>query len=1025
MILTKIALKNPYTVFVIMFLLSVLGIIALKNIPIALNPDVTFPEIDITTNYSGAAPNVVEAEITTPLEREIHGIPGIKKITSTSGIGSSSIAVEFNLDKDPNIAIQEVRDKVEIAKAKFNKNIDSPIVSGVSTSSFPAISVMVSSQSMSLNDLSSWVELVASAELQTIVGVASVDSLGAVERQMRINIDPNKLYAYGVTLDQVNLALATNNNNYPAGFLTNNNQNINLLVNGKLSNEKQFSDIIVSYRGNSPILLGNVATVTADAADDYNPVFYNGKPALELAIKISKGANLVEVSNQVRLAIDKLNKIKPLGVNLFVSWDGATIIKGSLANVKSSLFEGIVLTILVIMIFLKSWRSTVITGLTLPITILGTIFFMNSFGFSLSFITLLALSLTVGLLVDDAIVVRENIVRHLHNGTNHKHAALYGTNEIGPAVLATTMALVAIFIPIAYMQGFIGKFFYYFGITITVAVLISLFVSFTLDPLLSSMWNEPIDGGSFAKSWFGRFCSYAEQIFIRLTNFYLRTLHIVMKYKKTILVLTLLALCGSIALGSKIGAEFQPNTDYGYYTADIKTKAGSSSRYTAIKLLELRTLLQKSIPEINNIYSAVSHYGEGSNTGYMFITIGSKDSRERSLSQIIIQSRQLLSNFAGVSLVSIGDGNGQPINVSIKSYDVKKLAQVSNKMIQEISKIKEVSDVTSSLQGNDPSLNFILDSVKASTLGINLAQMGGLISTFFAGNKIGQWYDLKTGQNYDVVVQIPQEYRTLGTLNTLNFSVDNASQGTSFVPLSSIVTIESGTMAHKIEHLNLERKVTITGNIGGSDYQRVFKQIDKIVADYILPDGVSIVQDGTNKDMQESFGYAMNSLLIGVLFIYLILVILFRSIALPLITMIALPLSFIGTFVALYLSGNTLNIYSLIGIVMLMGLSTKNGILLVDFINQQTRSGVDLQVAIFEAAKTRFRPILMTSLAMILGMLPLALSSGDGAENSHPMAFAVIGGLISSTVLTLLVLPVLYMYLIKIIKLVKSIIMPK
>jgi len=1020
--LTRVSIGNPYFATVVMLLLVILGLLGLNELPVEEFPDVKFPVTVVSTNYKGASPEVVETDVSKKIEETLNTINGVKTIRSYSFEGQSTVVVEFNLNVNPDIAIQDVRDKVSVVSSTFNKDIDIPTVSRVDVQDEPIISVIINNPNMSIRDITTWVNKVAQKRMQVVNGVGDVKIIGGVDRQVRINIKPYALQKVRLSVVDVVNAVQAANNNYPAGNISYNQSSIlNVRLNGKLQDINDFRKVIIKYRGKFPIYLSDVADVE-DGQDEYKSLtLFNGKRAVGLDIRAASGVNIVAVSKLVHKAIAELNKNKPAGTEIVISRDRSDNIQRSLDDVESTLIEGALLTVGIVFLFLKSWRSTVITGLTLPISIIGTMFAMYVLGFTINVISLLALSLAIGLLIDDAIVVRENIMRHIHMGKDHHTASLEGTDEIGLAVLSTTLTLVAVFLPIGFMKGIIGKFFYQFGLTVTVSVLISLMVSFSLDPMLSSIWHEPKDGGWLARSWLGKRLDQFEKLFDYITEVYEKFIRWSLNHRKKVLLATISILVLSFGLMHFVGGEFMPKADKGKLTVTFKTPVGSDVEYTEMKINQAVQILQKNIKEIVMITGGVNkNFGEGRNNGTLTIDIGDKTKRKRSIQDVMEQARSLLEPMANIEITSViatggANGDNKPINIDIQGDNLEVLKGIAIDLMQKLKTVQNATDLSSSFQVADPAVSISLRRDVAANLGISLSTIGNNISYLFAGNKISSWEDPIDGDNYDVVVQIPKTDRIESLLDIIKIpSTQNDSSGIAkMVPLSVLTSATSGLSPHEIDHINLMRKVTVTGNIKGNDQRAVYKQIENILSKYKLPRGYVFIQSGNAQDMVDSFLYAIEALGTGIIFIYLILVAQFRSFLLPIIIMVALPLSFIGVFIALFLTGSTLNMFSMIGIIMLMGLATKNGILLIDFINHKINEGADIIEAIVEAGKTRLRPIVMTSLAMIFGMLPLALGNGITSDTRKSMAYAIIGGLITSTILTLICLPVIYMMLSK------------
>lgn len=1021
---TRVSIKNPYFATVLMFMLLLLGSIAANRVSVEEFPDVKLPVVVVSTLYPGASPTITETDVTKPIEEAINSLNGIDELRSYSFSGRSVVVAQFVLSTNPDLAIQDVRDKVAAVAAGFRKEIETPLISKTDITDNPIMSVAIVSTKGDNNDtilrnLTDWATQVAVKKLQTVVGVGQVDIVGGINRQIRINIEPYKLQSLGLSINNVVTAIQNANSDYPAGYIVTKDKNINVQLNGRIINPADFANIVITYRNNTPIRVADVANVVDGQADYQSLSLRDGKRVVGLDIRPAVKANIISVATGVYKVIKELDKIKPANTKIVVTYDTTQSVKDSLNDVEKTLFEGTLLTIFIVFIFLKSWRSTIITGLTLPIALFGTMFAIYAFGFTLNMMTLMALSLSIGLLIDDAIVVRENIVRHLHMGKDHHDAALEGTEEIGLAVLSTTLAVVAVFLPVGFMAGIIGKFFYEFGITVTVAVLISLFVSFTLDPMLSSVWHEPKDGGWLARSPIGKALDYFEYGFDRFTIFYEKVIRLSLNYKKITLLIAGLVLVGSFMLVPLIGGEFIPQVDKGKFSLNFKTQAGSNVDYTEQKIKQVSAILNKNYPEIKSIYSGVnSGFAGGTNSASLTIDVGDKNSRHRSIFEIMRGTRSLVSKVAGITIQNImvlggAGGNQKPIDINIQGADTQVLAKIAKDLMTKLRKVKGVTDLQSSFDDADPAFLIGLNRDMASNLGVNLDQVGSVLSTLFAGNKASTWEDPHTGENYDVVVQIPDSKRGEHALSDLTITANQTdSNGKGLIlPISTITQGKVGSLPRKLEHYNLQRNVAITGNITGVDNNTVFKEMQPILDKYPFPTGYSIVQSGSKKDMMESLGYAVAALLTGIAFIYMVLTSQFRSFILPLVIMVSLPLSFVGVFVALLLFHSTLNMFSVIGIIMLMGLATKNGILLVDFINQELDRGLDKIEAIVSAGKTRLRPIIMTTAAMIFGMLPLALSTGESTETRKPMAYAIIGGMTTSTILTLIIVPVVFVYL--------------
>ncbi|BEV73440.1 efflux RND transporter permease subunit [Paludibacterium sp. THUN1379] len=1012
--LTRISVHNPYFATVLMLALVVLGAFSWSRLPVEEFPDIRFPVAVVITEYSGASPAVVESEVSRPLEEALNTISGIKHIRSYSMLGFSYVVAEFELGIDPTVALQDVRDRVGGVQGQFRREIGTPRVSQFNPNDRPLMSLTLNTSQVSQRALTTWVEQVLKKRLQTVPGVGEVKMYGGVSREIRIDVDPYRLEALGLSVPEIADAVREANRDFPAGTVTTAHNELAVRIAGKLKTPEDFARLVVGYRDNRAIALSEVASVSDAEGEQDSVALINGQPGVGLDIRATRGANVVQMADGVHALLAEMQSQMPAGATVHFTEDKSVSIKRSLANVQATLLEGAILTVLIVFLFLGSWRSTVITGLTLPVALIGTLFALQMAGFTLNMMTLMALSLSIGLLIDDAIVVRENIVRHVNLGKGHRQAALDGTNEIGLAVLATTLTIVAVFLPVGFMGGVIGKFFHQFGLTVTVAVLISMLVSFSLDPMLSSIWPDPHRHGDRHKGWLGPLLDGFESLLDRVGGHYLRALQWSLAHRKTVIGLALLLTVGSFALVPRIGGEFMPRQDRGSFLISFKTEAGSTLAYTTDKARTLEVLMRQ-IPEVKTVGISTGNgdFGSAASEGSLRVDVGPRDQRRRTLTQIIAQARTLAGQVGGIEVKSVSEldqdgGGGQPVSIALRGNDLTALSQAAQQFISGLSKVPGIREPRSSLAEADPSLDIQVRRDAAASLGIDLSRVGQTLSTLLGGSVVTTW-EAPDGENYDVRLQVPKSLRRSELLDVLTVAGNrDASAGASMVPLSTVTQLKRGETPREIDRVDLQREITVTANISERDPAAVFADVDRLIKQTRLPDGVSIDQQGDSQNMQEALSAALQALGLGVIFIYMILAAQFRSFTLPVTIMMALPLAFVGVFVALWLWGSTLNMFSVIGIVMLMGLAAKNGILLVDFINQSRREGLSRHEAILAAAQVRLRPIVMTSLAMIFGMLPLALSGGEGAETQRPMAHAIIGGLVTSTLLTLLVVPVVY-----------------
>ncbi|RZH28247.1 efflux RND transporter permease subunit [Acinetobacter pittii] len=1013
---TRISVKYPVFTIMMMLSLMVLGLASWKRMTVEEFPNIDFPFVVVTTQYAGASPEAVESDITKKLEDQINTISGIKQITSRSSEGLSMVIAEFNLDTSSAIAAQDVRDKIAPVTAQFRDEIDTPIVQRYDPSSSPIMSVVFESNSMSLAQLSSYVDKKIVPQLKTVSGVGNVNLLGDAKRQIRIKVHPEQLQSYGIGIDQVINTLKNENIEVPAGTLQQKNSELVVQIQSKVIHPLGFGDLVIANKNGSPIFLKQVATVEDTQAELQSSAFYNGRTAVSVDILKSSDANVIKVVDQTYQTLEKLKDQMPAGLDYKVVADSSKGIRASIKDVVRTIIEGAALAVLIVLLFLGSFRSTVITGLTLPITLLGTLTFIWAFGFSINMMTLLALSLSIGLLIDDAIVVRENIVRHTELGKDHVTAALEGTKEIGLAVLATTLTIVAVFLPVAFMGGLIGRFFYQFGVTVSTAVLISMFISFTLDPMLSAHWKDPVKKKD---NWLQRFFNHISNLLDRLTHVYEKLLKLALRFRFITVIVAIASLFAALGLSKLIGTEFVPTPDKGEVRIQFETPVDSSLEYTQAKLHQVDQIIRQ-FPDVVSTYGVVnSEVDSGKNHAGLGVTLKPKQERSSDLNTLNNEFRDRLQTVAGIRVTSVAaaqdsvSGGQKPIMISIKGSDLDELQKISDRFIAEMEKIKGVVDLESSLKEPKPTLGVHINRVLASDLGLSVSQIANAIRPLIAGDNVTTWED-RDGETYDVNLRLNENKRMLpqDVQNLyINSNKTNAAGQNILVPLSAVATTEEKLGASQINRRDLEREVLIEANTSGRPSGDIGQDIDKMQKAFELPAGYTFDTQGANADMAESAGYALTAITLSIVFIYIVLGSQFNSFIHPAAIMASLPLSLIGVFLALFLFQSTLNLFSIIGIIMLMGLVTKNAILLIDFIKKAMDQGVSRYDAILQAGKTRLRPILMTTSAMVMGMVPLALGLGEGGEQSAPMAHAVIGGVITSTLLTLVVVPVIFTYL--------------
>jgi hydrophobe/amphiphile efflux-1 (HAE1) family protein len=1007
--MTRVSINNPVFATMVMVAIAVLGLFSYSRLRVEQMPEVTLPFLIIQTAYPGASPEAVEIDVTKPIETAVNGVAGVKLIRSVTFEGRSSVFVEFRLDTDMTRAMQDVRDKVALVRPSFPRDAKDPLVVRADTENQePVVSLAVMSNTVSLRELTSLTDQTIVKGLENVPGVARVVPSGEVTRQILVQIRPEALTALGIGVDQVISAIRTANQDVPAGRLSRGTSDTVVRVEGKIKDPVQFGRIIVAQQGGGAVYLSQVAEVVDGEKEETSIARVNGRRSITIDVLRAQDANVVDTGRGVVAAVAELRKRIPADVELAVVYNAAEEVEGSVNRVKSTIVEGAALTVLIVFLFLHSWRSTVITGLTLPIAVVATFIALYAFGFSLNFLTLMALSLCIGLLIDDAIVVRENIVRHLAMGKDHRTAAREGTDEIGLAVMATTFAIVAVFVPIAFMSGIIGRFFYQFGITVAVAVMVSLFVSFTLDPMLSSVWHDPARSRFRRFPWLGRFMDRVESFIEWMHRVYGQTLQWALAHRKSVLAIATLAFVGSFALVPLIGTEFVPPQDQGFVSLRLNTAVGSSLEYTDSKIRQVEAVLRE-FPEVDLVLTTVGT-DEGRNYARVNLKLVDRAKRERSQQDLEKAIRKALRPIPGIEL---SVGFNRPIFVNILGPDPQRLLVLADDLKSRIAKVPGIADLELSEKTPNPALSVRLNDSAASDLGITVLQVGATVRPLLAGDTVTYWL-APDGQNYEVNVQLAKNRRQLASdIGNLYLSTNKRGPDGELrmVPLRQVAEIVETTSPQTIRREELQRRVSIFANAQGRPAGDVGKDVNAIVKEMQLPPGYRFSIRGATEQMQDSFAAAMAALGLAVIFIYLILASQFASFLQPVAIMASLPFSLVGVFLALLFTGTTLNIFSMIGFIMLMGLVTKNAILLVDFANRARRAGASIHDAVLQAGQVRLRPILMTTGAMLGGMLPLALGLGEGGETQAPMGRAIMGGVITSTLLTLVVVPVLYTYL--------------
>ncbi|HVE36434.1 MAG TPA: efflux RND transporter permease subunit [Gemmatimonadaceae bacterium] len=1063
MIISDFAIKRPLITVVAMVAMVIFGLFALFKLKTDEFPDVAPPFLTVGIIYPGASPEIVESEILKPVEEQIGAISGVKRMMGKAYDGYAMLMIEFYFDKDLNVASQETRDAISTIRSDLPTEMKEPIVQKFNNTDRPIVSVAISSTVLSPPELTRLADPGITRELRAIQGVADVQIFGKVERELTVEVDPHKLQAANISVAQVVQALEMQNLAAPVGRVNGALDERAIRLRGRLENPAEFDNLVVADRNGQLIRLNQVATIKDGTEEPRTLALYNGKEAIGIDIKKAKGYSTTDVASRIRARLDQIKPTLPKGTNIELVKDSGTRVEHAVSNVEEALFLGAVLTVLVVFLFLNSWRSTVITGVALPISVLASFIAVWALGFKLETMSLLGLSLAIGILIDDAIVVRENIVRHVEMGKDHFTAAHDGTDEIGLAVAATTFSILAVFVPIGFMPGIGGQWFKPFALTIACSVAVSLFVSFSLDPMLSAYWADP-HKLPHERGWITRQLDKFNDWFNKQAQNYKKVIAWALDHRAAMVTMATLTFFASFVLPSRgisglaaaivgiaimvfaftkvglhwslrtltaligfaafvalprvvppvrtVGTAFFPEDDRAEFTMQLETPPGSNLEYTRLKAEEAARVA-RTHPEVEYTYTTLGNNATGGvDEGAIYVRTVPKNKRSKSVEQLAEELRGETKNVVGATIsVFTNDLNGgfKAIQLQLRGQDVVALAQAADMVKAEVQKIPGAVDIGLSTKGQKPELELDLNRGAAGSLGLTVGQVAQSLRPAFAGIDAGYWID-PTGKSRKVTVRLTPESRTRAAdLMNLPMTVIGPNGAPSTLPLGQVSSIKEGLGPAIIDHLNREPVVTVELNTAGRAAGDVTADIQSRLDKMRLPAGVRYTIGGDAESQAEVFGQIFSALGLAVLLMYLILVVQFGSFIDPVAILMSLPLSLIGVMVALAVTKMTINIMSLIGVILLMGIVAKNAILLIDFAKwAREERGVPLREALIEAGAIRLRPILMTTFALIAGMIPVALGRGEGAQFRAPLGVAVIGGVITSTFLTLLVIPTGY-----------------
>ena len=1012
--ISELSIKRPILAFVINLIIVLAGILSYGLLPVREYPDVEIPVVSISTKYTGASPETIESTVTEPLEEALHGIEGIKSISSTSSKGQSTINVEFKPYRDIDDATTDINNIVQSALGKIPPSAEKPTIAKARANSAPIMWLSLESNNYSPEDLTNIADRLVKTPLQTLSGVGSIILGGARKYAMRIWLDPLKMAAHKVDANDIKETIVKNNLQLPAGEIEGKTRQFDILGDANIANPKDIASLVIRNENGSLVRIKDVAVVKLGSESYHTIAKYNGNRTAGIGIIKQSKANELKVATLVKNSLPKIKETLPPGIKLNVPYDSSIFVSESIKETKVALFIAFFLVVLVTYVFLRSSSPTSIITFVIPPSLIGTFIFMNSFGFSINVLTLLAFILAIGLVVDDAIVVLENSYRHLEMGKDKKQASLDGSREVVFPVLATSISLVAIFVPLSLMTGYTGRLFREFSIVVAIAVLLSSFVALTLTPMLCSKYLKV---SNTKKSHL----QFLENIISAMQENYTKGLNWALNHTRSIALFIALTFMLTIPLFIFVPKTSTPIEDRGMFVTFVKAPQGATLAYTDNTLVKVENEIKK-VPEVKGFFSAIGlGIGKPPDTSEGFIFTRLKDWKERKIKQQHIVAMLLPKFFSlpgalvfAMNPLSLGQS---PINKPVQfiiqnpSSSLDELSKVTNSILEKLQNVPGIVNLDTDLKISNPQLEIVFDRDKLADLGISASDVLNTFELFFSDARVNEF--ILENKQYDVIPSLAPQFKS--NPNDIS-NVYIRSKDNEMIPLSNLIKIESKVAPSQINHYDLQRSVNISANlIPGFTLGHALREINKILSAE-LPQGYSKGFVGESREFEETKFEIYLTFAIALFFIFLVLSALFESFVHPITILVSVPLALLGAFGTLLASFNTLNIFSSIGIIMLVGLVTKNSILIVEYTNKLIESGKNIQEAVFDACSIRFRPILMTSLTMIIGTLPLAFAAGAGAESRQPLGLVIIGGLCFSTFFTLFITPVVYVLLNKLFK---------
>lgn len=1005
--ISELSLKRPVLATVLNLMIILFGVVGFSFLAVRDYPAIDPAVVSVSTSYTGANPDIIESQITEPLEKQINGIPGIKTITSSSSLGNSNISVEFELGIDLDAAASDVRDKVGQASRSLPQDIDAPpVVTKADASSDFILILAVQSQSKGLMELSDYAENVLQQQFQTINQVSSVNIFGQKRYAMRIWLNPDKMSAFGVNFSDIRTSLNSENIDLPPGKIYGDNTELTIKTVGRLTSEKEFQELLIRQDSIGIVRLKDVARVEIGPEQLEQGWKYNGVNAVGIVIIPQPGSNNIQIANDFYKKLESIKKLNKSDIEMNVLLDNTQNIRKSISEVEETLLISFAFVVLVIFFFFRDWMTAIRPLVDIPISLVATFFIMYISGFSINILTLLGIVLATGLVVDDGIVVTENIFRKIEEGLPIKQAALEGSKEIFFAVISTSITLAIVFLPVIFLEGFIGRLFREFGITLASAVLISAFVSLTITPVLNVVLRRK-------KSGHGKFYMKTEPFFTGMENGYKNLLTGFLKVRWLAWVILIVCLAMGFFIGTTLQSEIAPMEDRSSIRFSVTAQEGTSFSKMQSISDEVANYLYDSIPERDFVFARTP--AGAINTSQPRLALVPPSERERSQDQIASDLNRKLARFNEARVfatqeqtIAVGAGSrgSSPVQFILQNQDLEKMKAIIPKFLEEAKKDKTFSNVDVNLKFNKPEISLTVDRMKAKDLGLSSQDIVGAIQAAFSGGRLA--YFLRDGYQYSVIAQVERSDRDKPDDISKLYVRSNKGQS---IPLSSVVKLEESSSPPNLFHFNRYKAATISATLAEGKTIGDGVKAMQAIAKELLDESYQTALSGPSRDYAESSSNIAFAFGLALILIYLVLAAQFESFIDPFIIMLTVPLALAGALLSLWVFGQTLNIFSQIGMIMLIGLVTKNGILIVEFANQKREQGLSIADAVVEASRQRLRPILMTSLATSFGALPIALSLGAAAASRVPLGIVVVGGIIFSLILTLFVIPAVYTFL--------------